>query len=109
MENKEPANLEHIRRAVLPDLSVSVDQSMGSDADDKLPYAVLYKVVLIGSAGVGKSCLLCRSTKNEFRDSHNVTSCVEFGTLSMVVNTDTLVKLQIWDTAGQEVFRSITR
>jgi GTPase SAR1 family protein len=109
VENKEPANLEHIRRAVLPDLSVSIDQSMGSDADDKLPYAVLYKVVLIGSAGVGKSCLLCRSTKNEFRDSHNVTSCVEFGTLSMVVNTDTLVKLQIWDTAGQEVFRSITR
>ena len=58
--------------------------------------------------GVGKSCLLSRVMDNDFKEEHNVTIGVEFG--SFVVKIDgKIVKLQIWDTAGQESFRSITR
>ena len=59
-------------------------------------------------AGVGKSCLLARVMDNDFKLEHQVTIGVEFG--SFVVKIDEkIVKLQIWDTAGQESFRSITR
>ena len=60
------------------------------------------------TTGVGKSCLLSRVMDNDFKEEHNVTIGVEFG--SFVVKIDgKIVKLQIWDTAGQESFRSITR
>ena len=58
--------------------------------------------------GVGKSCLLARVMDNDFKLEHQVTIGVEFG--SFVIKVDEkIVKLQIWDTAGQESFRSITR
>lgn len=69
---------------------------------------VLFRVIIVGDTGVGKSCLLLRFTEDKFNDQHNVTIGVEFG--SKVINFDnTTVKLQVWDTAGQEVFRSIAR
>ena len=68
----------------------------------------MFKLIIIGDTGVGKSCLLSRVMDNEFKEEHNVTIGVEFG--SFVVKIDSkIVKLQIWDTAGQESFRSITR
>lgn len=60
------------------------------------------------NTGVGKSCLLARIMDNDFKIEHQVTIGVEFG--AFVTNIeDKVVKLQIWDTAGQESFRSITR
>ena len=57
---------------------------------------------------VGKSCLLARIMDEEFKVEHQVTIGVEFG--SFVIQIDRkIVKLQIWDTAGQESFRSVTR
>ena len=57
---------------------------------------------------VGKSCLLSRVMDEEFKVEHQVTIGVEFG--SFVIKVDEkIVKLQIWDTAGQESFRSVTR
>mmetsp|Transcript_34363 Transcript_34363/g.39718 ORF Transcript_34363/g.39718 Transcript_34363/m.39718 type:complete len:230 (-) Transcript_34363:58-747(-) len=68
----------------------------------------LFKLIIIGDTGVGKSCLLSRVMDNDFKEEHNVTIGVEFG--SFVIKIDNkIVKLQIWDTAGQESFRSITR
>jgi hypothetical protein len=58
--------------------------------------------------GVGKSCLLLRFTNNSFQFVFDPTIGVEFGSRTVDLN-GTQVKLQIWDTAGQEVFRSITR
>ena len=58
--------------------------------------------------GVGKSCLLARVMDNDFKVEHQVTIGVEFGSF-VVKLEDKIVKLQIWDTAGQESFRSITR
>ena len=93
--------------------ATSVDSyAQGAHADDDNDQnhtAILFKLIIIGDTGVGKSCILSRLTKGEHRSEHNVTIGVEFGNYSMIVNDEALIKLQIWDTAGQESFRSITR
>jgi len=70
-------------------------------------YDFLFKVVLIGDSGVGKSNLLSRFTRNEFNLESKSTIGVEFATRSIDVDGKT-VKAQIWDTAGQERYRAIT-
>lgn len=60
----------------------------------------MFKLIIIGDTGVGKSCILARLTKSDFSPEHNVTIGVEFGNYAMIVNNDALIKLQIWDTAG---------
>ena len=73
--------------------------------DDEYDY--LFKVVLIGDSGVGKSNLLSRFTRNEFNLESKSTIGVEFATRSIPVDSKT-IKAQIWDTAGQERYRAIT-
>lgn len=73
--------------------------------DDEYDY--LFKVVLIGDSGVGKSNLLSRFTRNEFNLESKSTIGVEFATRSIKVDAKT-IKAQIWDTAGQERYRAIT-
>mmetsp|Transcript_57195 Transcript_57195/g.117063 ORF Transcript_57195/g.117063 Transcript_57195/m.117063 type:complete len:215 (-) Transcript_57195:253-897(-) len=73
--------------------------------DDEYDY--LFKVVLIGDSGVGKSNLLSRFTRNEFNLESKSTIGVEFATRSIPVDGKT-IKAQIWDTAGQERYRAIT-
>ncbi|KAK6121230.1 hypothetical protein DH2020_045004 [Rehmannia glutinosa] len=70
-------------------------------------YDYLFKVVLIGDSGVGKSNLLSRFTRNEFCLESKSTIGVEFATRTLQVEGRT-VKAQIWDTAGQERYRAIT-
>ncbi|CAH2329662.1 ras-related Rab-4B [Pelobates cultripes] len=71
-------------------------------------YDFLFKFLVIGSAGTGKSCLLHQFIESKFKQDSNHTIGVEFG--SRIVNVGgKSVKLQIWDTAGQERFRSVTR
>ncbi|RAL44765.1 hypothetical protein DM860_003524 [Cuscuta australis] len=70
-------------------------------------YDYLFKVVLIGDSGVGKSNLLSRFTKNEFSSESKSTIGVEFATRTIQVD-DKVIKAQIWDTAGQERYRAIT-
>ncbi|OMJ95442.1 hypothetical protein SteCoe_1209 [Stentor coeruleus] len=69
---------------------------------------ILFRVIIVGDTGVGKSCILLRFSENTFNEQHNVTIGVEFGSKSIDIG-NTAIKLQIWDTAGQESFRSITR
>eukprot|EP00754_Rhynchopus_humris_P018339 Rhum_TRINITY_DN14599_c4_g1::Rhum_TRINITY_DN14599_c4_g1_i1::g.102061::m.102061/K07904/RAB11A; Ras-related protein Rab-11A len=71
-------------------------------------FQYLFKIVLIGDSGVGKSNLMTRYTADEFNVESPSTIGVEFMTKSMKTdNRD--VKVQIWDTAGQERFRAISR
>lgn len=70
-------------------------------------YDFLFKVVLIGDSGVGKSNLLSRFTRNEFNLDSKSTIGVEFATRSIQIDNKT-IKAQIWDTAGQERYRAIT-
>lgn len=76
-----------------------------ANRDDE--YDFLFKVVLIGDSGVGKSNLLSRFTRNEFNLESKSTIGVEFATRSIQVDNKT-IKAQIWDTAGQERYRAIT-
>jgi len=78
---------------------------MAYKADDDYDY--LFKVVLIGDSGLGKSNLLSRFTRNEFSLESKSTIGVEFATRSIIVDGKT-IKAQIWDTAGQERYRAIT-
>jgi len=73
-----------------------------------MSYAYLFKYIIIGDTGVGKSCLLLQFTDKRFQPVHDLTIGVEFGA-RMVAIDNRQIKLQIWDTAGQESFRSITR
>jgi len=73
--------------------------------DDEYDY--LFKIVLIGDSGVGKSNLLSRFTRNEFNLESKSTIGVEFATRSIQIGGKT-IKAQIWDTAGQERYRAIT-
>ncbi|CAI0449189.1 unnamed protein product [Linum tenue] len=70
-------------------------------------YDYLFKLVLIGDSGVGKSNLLSRFTKNEFNLESKSTIGVEFATKSLSIDGK-VIKAQIWDTAGQERYRAIT-
>jgi Ras-related protein Rab-2A len=72
-------------------------------------YAYLFKFIIIGSSATVKSCLLLRFTDDRFQVTHDLTIGVEFGTRTLTARNGQRVKLQIWDTAGQESFRSITR
>jgi len=73
-----------------------------------MSYSYLFKYIIIGDTGVGKSCLLLQFTDKRFQPVHDLTIGVEFG--ARMINIEgKQIKLQIWDTAGQEAFRSITR
>jgi len=72
-------------------------------------YDYLFKILLIGDSGVGKSCLLLRFCDDTFSDGYQSTLGVDFKFKTIVDAASKKVsKLQIWDTAGQERFRTIT-
>ena len=79
---------------------------LGGPANDD--YRYLFKFIIIGDEAVGKTCVLLQFTDQRYRDYHEVTVGVEFGTKTLQVE-GTNCKLQIWDTAGQDRFRSIVR
>jgi len=70
-------------------------------------YDYLFKLLLIGDSGVGKSCLLLRFADDTYTESYISTIGVDFKIRTIELDGKT-VKLQIWDTAGQERFRTIT-
>lgn len=78
-----------------------------SNEDYGYDYDYLFKIVLIGDSGVGKSNLLSRFTTNEFNIDSKSTIGVEFATRTIDVDGKK-IKAQIWDTAGQERYRAIT-
>ena len=68
----------------------------------------LLKYVIVGDASVGKSNLLLRYTHGQFREEYQLTIGVEFGSSNITIDKN-VFRIQIWDTAGQENFKSITR
>ena len=67
-----------------------------------------FKLIIIGDAGVGKSSLLKRAVKNIFEDNYQATIGFEFLLMHFQVN-DLKIKFQIWDTCGQEMYRSLVQ
>merc|ERR1711915_365213 len=82
----------------------SMSIGWGAQEDE---YNYLFKVVLVGDSGVGKSCLLSRYAWDQFSLDTKSTIGVEFATKSVQIQGQT-VKAQLWDTAGQERYRAIT-
>ena len=88
----EPSNIADKQYEILP--------------DDYTQYDVSFKIIVIGDSGVGKSCLTNKATRNIFEDNYHATVGFEFFTFNLKIN-DKIVKLQIWDTCGQELYRSL--
>ena len=69
-------------------------------------YQYIFKLILIGNSGVGKSSILNRYMNKAFEESYKCTIGVDFLMKSIEINGKT-VKLQLWDTAGQEKYKSM--
>ena len=74
--------------------------------DDYATYDLCFKVILIGDPGVGKSCLSIKATNNIFDNHYNATIGFEFFSFNIIFDK-TIIRLQIWDTGGQEQYRSL--
>ena len=94
-DHNDLRDIEHYRHEIIQDKTLS-------------HHDALFKIIIIGDSGIGKSCVLKRLVENEFKEEHDVTVGVEFGSFLVRIE-DKVLKLQIWDTAGQESFRSITK
>ena len=70
---------------------------------------VLYKILLLGDSSVGKTCFLMRYTDNTFQEIHMSTIGLDYKLKNIQLEDGKMVKIQIWDTAGQDRFRSITK
>jgi Ras-related protein Rab-2A len=75
-------------------------------SDDFPSFDLSFKLIIVGDSAVGKSCLSIKATRNYFEDFYSPTVGFEFLTFNVKVE-DKTVKLQIWDTCGQEVYRSL--
>ena len=77
-------------------------------AGNMVNFDYLLKYIIIGDAAVGKSNLLLRYVHGQFKPEYQLTIGVEFGAKNINISSK-VFRIQIWDTAGQENFRSITR
>ena len=92
---------------ITPPFASAVQRS-GSNSELARDYSYLFKFIIIGDEAVGKTCLLLQFTDKRYRSTHQVTVGVEFGSRTVDVN-GSRIKLQCWDTAGHDRFRSIIR
>ena len=69
----------------------------------------LYKILLLGDSSLGKTCFLMRYTDNTFQEIHMSTIGLDYKLKNVQLDDGKMVKIQIWDTAGQDRFRSITK
>ena len=74
-----------------------------------MSYKYLFKLVVVGSGNVGKSAIVGRFVDNRFLPAYNATIGVDFSSRLLNLNNREQIKLQIWDTAGQENFAAIIR
>ena len=75
-------------------------------AETYLDYDLSFKIIIIGDSGVGKTKLLSKAINKTFDIGYGATVGFEFSTYNIKIN-DKICKLQIWDTCGQEVYKSI--
>ena len=69
----------------------------------------VYKLLLLGDSTVGKTCFLIKYTDQSFQDIHMATIGLDYRVKTMKLKNNKEVKIQIWDTAGQDRFRAITK
>ena len=69
----------------------------------------VYKVLLLGDTNVGKTCFLFKYTDNTFHENHIATIGLDYRVKKIKLKNGKEISLQIWDTAGQDRFRAITK
>ena len=74
--------------------------------EDFAQYDISFKIIVIGDSSVGNSCLTTQAVRNNFVEFYQATVGFEFLTFNLRINSN-VVKLQIWDTCGQEVYKSL--
>ena len=90
---KDPSfNINDMKYEILPENNINCD--------------VTFKIIIVGNAGVGKSCLSLKATKNIFYSDYNRTIGFEFFNFNICFEEKERINLHIWDTCGQEVYRS---
>ena len=72
--------------------------------DDQINYT--FKIIIIGESGVGKSCLALKGTEDKFHDFYSPTIGFDFFKITLKIKNE-IIKLEIWDTCGQEIYRSL--
>lgn len=72
-------------------------------------YDYIYKVLLLGDSAVGKTCFLLRYSDDCFTENHISTIGLDYRLKMITTENNKIIKMQIWDTAGQDRFRSITK
>jgi small GTP-binding protein len=88
----EEINLESLKAEILP--------------KDQTKFDLSFKMIILGDPGVGKSCLTTQAIKSTFDEAYNTTVGFEYISFNVKLN-DKAIKLQIWDTCGQEIYRSL--
>ena len=74
--------------------------------EDFPQYDLSFKIIVIGNSSVGKSCLTAQAVRNNFIEFYQATVGFEFLTFNLRINSN-IIKLQIWDTCGQEIYKSL--
>ena len=84
-----------------PDTKIEILDNISGDK-----YDINFKIIVIGNSGVGKSCLTLKATQDIFKEDFASTIGFQFFSFHVKIN-DIVFKLQIWDTCGQEIYRSL--
>ena len=105
MENNSEltAEIVHDNRNNTSEISDNNDNVSKSDTY----YDYSYKLIIIGNSGTGKSSLIKSAVSNDFKNDYQTTIAFEYSSLMIKINNDKTYKLQIWDTCGQEIYRSL--
>ena len=102
-ENKEKYHTSSILESTLDYKDIDILQF---DNNEYNKIDLSFKVIVIGNSGVGKSSLVERATKNKFLEDYSATIGFDYCSFFIKYNNKT-IKLQIWDTCGQEIYQSL--
>ena len=87
--------------------SIKIIKKGNDNSQLNISYNFLFKVSLIGDSGTGKTSILTRFIDNVFKDDTATTIGVDFKIVSFDLGESTYAKMQIWDTCGQEIYKSL--
>jgi small GTP-binding protein len=95
------------RERVSMGLSVSNDSIMNTSMQTEIRH--FFKLIILGNVSVGKTSILKQFIEEKFEDKYDCTISADFSVKSMLIDHNTWVEMNIWDTCGQERYRTITR
>lgn len=97
------------RQRISMGLRSVVNRSSFMDYSTQTEIRHFFKLIILGNVSVGKSSILRQFMEEKFDEKYNVTLSADFCVKSMLIDDNTWVEMNIWDTCGQERYRTITR